>query len=392
MQKIIIVNDFDYVQGGASKVAITTAELFHKNGWDVTFFSGATKNDKYQFKTVTLDDIEISKGQNKFKNIKNTIAYKKLKEIIDPNEQYIVFVHGWTKVLSSTVFKVGRLPNVKLYITLHDYFLACPNGGFFNFKKCSICHKKPMSINCILTNCDSRNYFVKLYRVIRTFYQNHVINVKKYIYGYIHISEFEKNILTSIPEQKSYMVRNLIDYFNYDQRIEVEKNNALVFIGRLDKEKGIEVACEAAHRAKVKFYIIGDGNMRTVLEERYKEDPNLIFLGWQDKNTMLKYLLNVRALIYPSFWYETATLSTAEVMGLGIPCIVPSTCAAIDFVNSKNGYIVDIMNLDDVVNKINIMIADKNIIDKSFNCLETVKNLFDNDNYYNKLNSIFTEK
>jgi len=28
---VVIVNDFDYIQGGASKVAIDTAKLLHKN-------------------------------------------------------------------------------------------------------------------------------------------------------------------------------------------------------------------------------------------------------------------------------------------------------------------------------------------------------------------------
>jgi len=34
-----------------------------------------------------------------------------------------------------------------------------------------------MSLDCMLTNCDSRNYLFKIYRCIRQFVQN--INIKK---------------------------------------------------------------------------------------------------------------------------------------------------------------------------------------------------------------------
>ena len=66
-------------------------------------------------------------------------------------------VAGWTKALSSSVFDVAFKMNFKVVLTLHDYFTACPNGGYFDYKENKICKRKPLSWKCIKCNCDSNS-------------------------------------------------------------------------------------------------------------------------------------------------------------------------------------------------------------------------------------------
>jgi len=68
----------------------------------------------------------------------------------------IVHLHGWTKALSSSVVRECVDKNFSIVCTLHDYFVACPNGGFYNFRTHKICHLHPLSTRCVLENCDSR--------------------------------------------------------------------------------------------------------------------------------------------------------------------------------------------------------------------------------------------
>ena len=42
----IIVNDYDYVQGGASKVAIQTANILFSKGYNVIFFCSVSDSNK----------------------------------------------------------------------------------------------------------------------------------------------------------------------------------------------------------------------------------------------------------------------------------------------------------------------------------------------------------
>ena len=59
VKTVIIVNDFNYVQGGASKVAIDTARILKEEGLNVIFFSAVNKNEE------NIDGIKyISKNKN----------------------------------------------------------------------------------------------------------------------------------------------------------------------------------------------------------------------------------------------------------------------------------------------------------------------------------------
>ena len=163
--KYIVVNDFDYVQGGASKVAIENAMLLHRTGESVVFFSGCSKNEKYPFPVFSLNQKEVANGQNPFRNLYNKKAINSLMNLINDSDEYIVIIHGWTKILSSSIFKVGKKKNVSVILTCHDYFSVCANGGLYNYGKDKICFKKCLSASCILCNCDSRNYCVKMYKI-----------------------------------------------------------------------------------------------------------------------------------------------------------------------------------------------------------------------------------
>ena len=51
--------------------------------------------------------------------------------------------------------------------TLHEYFLACPNGGFFHYGSQEICHKRALSLACLTSRCDVRNDLHKVWRAAR---------------------------------------------------------------------------------------------------------------------------------------------------------------------------------------------------------------------------------
>ena len=126
--------------------------------------------------------------------IQLTKEFKKLLKTLD-KDTTIIHAHGWTKALSSSVFDIAFKMKFKVVLTLHDYFTACPNGGYFNYKKNEICHLNPLSWKCIKCNCDSRNYGFKLYRVVRQFVQNKIVKLNDRLENVITISEFSEKIL-----------------------------------------------------------------------------------------------------------------------------------------------------------------------------------------------------
>ena len=94
--KYIVVNDFDYVQGGASKVAIENAMLLHRTGESVVFFSGCSKNEKYPFPVFSLNQKEVANGQNPFRNLYNKVSLLRIPVYVSG-----CFSSNWVAVTAS---------------------------------------------------------------------------------------------------------------------------------------------------------------------------------------------------------------------------------------------------------------------------------------------------
>jgi len=360
---IVVVNDFDYVQGGASKIAIDTAQMLYDNKYDVIFFSATHKENNYKFKQVTTDQKEcLTDGiKGAFRGIKNRKVEKEFAKLLDSldKDNTIIHIHGWTKSLSSVIFKVINKKQFKMVLTVHDYFSSCPNGGYFNYPKCKICKKKAMSFDCIKTNCDSRNYFVKLYRVIRQKVQNK--NIKKIQGNCIYVSDFSEKVLknTNISNWNSIRIDNPIDFPKVDFK-NSSKNEYFGFLGRLSKEKGIDLFCEAITKVNVKGIVIGDGVEKERLEKEYS---NIEFVGWKNSKEVSEILKKVKVLVFTSLWYEAMGMTALEAQSMGIPVIVGDECATSDYIeNNKNGLIFKSGNVDSLVD--NLKKCDDKLIDK----------------------------
>lgn len=347
IKNIVIINDFDYVQGGASKVAIDTANLL-SDEYNVYFFSGDSNQSstlKENIKKVCTNQGETLKDKNKLRGIINGIynfkaknQLKKLLSTLDKNET-IIHVHGWTKCLSSSVFDISWKLGFKLVLTMHDYFTACPNGGYFNYKKNEICHLKPLSLKCIKCNCDSRNYLFKLYRIIRQFVQNKVVKLNDRLTDVISISDFSEKILRQTLNNKTkiHRVYNPIDFDEKVEMVDYKKNNYFLYVGRVSKEKGADLFCKSISELNLEGIVVGDGPEKEKLEKKY---PKINFVGWKKSDEVKKYMQSAKALIFPSRWYEAAPLTPLEALQYEIPVITSNCNASIDYINNNKNNLI----------------------------------------------------
>lgn len=361
LKNIVIVCDYAFFEGGAANVAMQSVLAFAKyTDLNVYCFAGSgepceeLKNCGAKVISLGMPDLLGNKNRVDafLKGIYNKRAGEELKKLLSTlnKEETVVHIHTWTKVLSSSVFKACEEKEFNTYLTVHEYFLACPNGACFNYVDQKICELDPMSMPCLKCNCDARNYPQKLWRCARQAKQNSVIRHNKNL-KYIFISSYqEKQLLRRIPEIKhKYLVKNPINVGERMQ-IEVEKNSDFVYIGRLNGEKGPQLFCEAVTKAGVHGVVIGKGILEEELKRKY---PNIEFVGWQKKEQINERLQKTRALIFPSLWYEGSPLTVPEVQAHGIPCIVTDCSSAIDdIVQYENGEIVK-NNADEMVAAIN---------------------------------------
>jgi len=344
---LIIVNDFAHLNGGTAMVALNSALALADTGQPVTVFSAVPPiMDKLNHKNVNVvctNQFEIAADPNRLRAIRqglwNRYAARKMSECLDDfnPERTIVHVHGWTKSLSSSVIHEAIRRNFPVVISLHDYFVACPNGGFYNYRKNSICKLKPLSKKCIFSNCDKADYLQKLWRVSRQHIQNRIGRIPFDVKYYISISNFSRRILENyLPDDADiYDVTNPVFTAKEHPPDYKRQSDKFILIGRLTPEKGLFLLAEALRKANCSAVFVGDGECRRELEEKF---PEIEIAGWVPHEKVRRYIRSARALVLPSLWYETQGLVVAEAAANGIAAIVPDSSAARDMViDEKTG-------------------------------------------------------
>ncbi len=363
IKNVVVVLDYDYIDGGANKVAFAYARMYAEAGLKTFFFSGTHTIDAPKIDGVcfvssnqipTLRDKVVVRGiLNGLYNFKAKRTLKELLSTLNP-EETIIHIHGWTKILSSSIWDAACAFRVPVYLTCHDYFSVCPNGGLFNFKANEICHKKPLSLKCLACNCDSRNYGVKLYRCVRFFVQEKIVDICKKTTKFISISDFSENVLKGYLPKGILFERqyNPIDTLEIDSPIDFAKNEYALFVGRVSKDKGCDIFCRAVDNRNLKGIVVGDGPELETLKRQYAKS-NIEFVGWKNRTEVFDYMKKARVLVFPSRWYEAAPLTVPEALSIGLPCIVSGCCAARDYIkSSSDGSVFNTVDeLEDILKK-----------------------------------------
>lgn len=128
------------------------------------------------------------------------------------------------------------------------------------------------------------------------------------------------------------------------------KENYIISVGRLDKQKNYPMLIRAFTKAKKtdkfteKLYIVGAGPQQAELQNlinSLKMEQEIMLLG--RKSNVRKYLNKAKAFILSSD-YEGLPNAMLEAMDAGLPIISTDffTGAAREFVDEENGYIVPI--------------------------------------------------
>lgn len=355
LKNVIILIDAAHVNGGASKVALMSAVGLSRMGYHVVVVSTVPPIDKVLetngVKVVCTGQPDILSHSNRIKaaiqglwNVKARDALMRVLDDYSP-EDTIIHFHEWSKALSASLWSVLIDRKYRVVVTLHEYFLFCPNGGLYNYRKKEICTLNASSPKCYLCNCDSRNYFHKLWRDVRQIIQNRVVNKISGI-NFIYLSETNRRVsyhyLNGIAANWFYL-RNPIE-LNSDKWVDITQNDTYLFVGRVSSEKGIGLFCAAITALNLKGCVLGDGPLKEKMAKAY---PNIRFAGWVTGEQKDMEIRKGKALVFPSLWYECAPLTIQEMKSYGLPCIVPDTCAASEEVeDGRTGYIFKSGNLE----------------------------------------------
>lgn len=271
----------------------------------------------------------------------------------DPTET-VVHVHLYMGVLSPSVPHAACAMGFKTVLTLHDYFLTCPNGAYFVFPESRVCQCRPLSAACLATHCDSRTRLHKPWRVLRGFIQARAARLPQRLSALIAVSEISRQtIQRHLPKSTALEVVPNVVSVARRPRSDVVKHQNYVFSGRLEDYKGPQLLAQAGTTTGLPVVFCGTGPMETRLRQMI---PQARFTGWLGPVQLDHELRTARAFVFPSIVPETFGLSAAEALAHGLPVIASAGTAAREFVkDGVNGLLFSPGSVEDLAAKMRLL-------------------------------------
>jgi glycosyltransferase involved in cell wall biosynthesis len=271
------------------------------------------------------------------RSLHNRPVAERVRSEIAAFSPHVVHVHNTWFAMSSSAIRAAADAGIPTVMTVHNYRLGCISADLFrDGDVCSACVGRS-PIRGVLHGCyrDSR---------VLSFVQAAEVSVTR-----------SRRVLDQCVDlfvaPSQFFADRLIDLGVPADRLVVKAHFAadpgprphppsssteVLYVGRLAAGKGVETllaAWPAVERAEgTHLTIIGDGPLRPDLARSNINGVEMV--GWMERAEVRRRMLEARAAIVPSEWYEPFGMVLIEAMSAGLPIVVTTTAAARDIVGA----------------------------------------------------------
>jgi glycosyltransferase involved in cell wall biosynthesis len=150
-----------------------------------------------------------------------------------------------------------------------------------------------------------------------------------------------------------------------DRSTELSRKLRVIFVGRLEREKGpLNVLKVAEILRDVEFIIVGYGSQMDLMVQIIKEKDlsNVKMLGVVTHSDISKFYKDADILLLPSY-SEGMPIVMLEAMASEVPVIVSDVGAVSEILDVNNGgFVVPMGDINAIVSKINTFVKDRKLI------------------------------
>jgi glycosyltransferase involved in cell wall biosynthesis len=329
--KILLVNKFFYLRGGAEAAMFDTARLLKEYGHQVLFFSmrhPCNLDSPYTPYFVSPVDFDrpaslIHKARSSLRIVYSFEACRNLDRLLRAERPDIVHLHNIHHQLSPSIIQTINNHLLPAVLTLHDYKMVCPVYTLFSRGKvCERCRRRRF-YHCLLNKCRWGSRSKSLLNMIEMYLHHSLLHIYDRVDGFISPSLFLKNKLGEMGFKRTiHYLPHFINLADYELS-RTSGDGSFVYSGRLSPEKGLPVLFRAVEGLDCRVKIIGEGPLRSVLERQIQDRSltNVSLLGYKSPEDLRREIRNSMAVILPSEWYENNPRSVIEAFALSKPVI-----------------------------------------------------------------------
>ncbi len=356
--KILHVNKFFDLQGGAEVYMHDLGKRQREAGHDVHFFSTNSERNlpsRDQKYFVTRYDLASKHGM--FTSLRiaanflwNVEAQRAIARMLDEVKPDVVHLHNIYHHLSVSILREIRKRNIPCVQTLHDYKLIAPNYGMFDHGAICERSKGGKYYQVILHRCLGPGLIGNVLAAVEMYFTKATQAYEKTVSIFLCPSRFlmEKMIDWGEPKSKFRLAPNPAEL---SPTPAVGGGGYLLFAGRLAEGKGFESFLEAAVKVpELPIKIAGRGPLDEKLRAYVKSKgaSHIEFLGFLAPSEVEKLRHRAEAEFLASIWYENASLAVLQAMGAGLPVLTTRIGGNPELVeDGVNGFLALPNNSDD---------------------------------------------
>lgn len=320
--------------GGAGHAALDSYHALRAAGADVRAIAGfGIEGGDDRIETLGGRDLRLGGAGDMARAIYNPQARTALTAALateDPDTT-LVILHQWTRYLSPAALGVvSRFPTM---VYMHDYFWACPNGVYYDFRQHRPCDRRPMGVRCLGANCDREGRVRKLGRVARQAAREATTRGEPDRRLFLHMSEHaQRTIAPLLPGERHAIVYNPLPPTG-DRRAPSAPRYDVGYFGRLEEDKGVAALIEAVRADGRSGLFVGQGS----LDAELTAAPGIEHRAWQPRETIAAAMRTCAIVVLPSLWHETWGLVVPEAMVAGVPVLVSTRAGSAELVRRFGG-------------------------------------------------------
>lgn len=298
----------------------------------------------------------IEKMKILYKSIYNQNSTKILRDKIQDFRPDIIHIHNLFYVASPAILYEAQKNKVPVVLTIQNFRLICSGSLLLrNGQVCELCTQKVFPFSGIKHKC-FQNSVLKTAQLTFTTGIHKILGTwQNKVDAYITLTDFVKKKLIQsslqLPESKVFVKPNFTEDKGWASA--ESRDNFFLYVGRLSHEKGIRTLLEASKQIDFHLEIIGDGEMRQMVQAFAQQNPNIIYHGFQGQDFIIEKMKQCKALLFPSIWYEGMPLTLLEAFSTGTPVIISDIDNLNEMVsNQYNGLHFKTGNSKDLAEKI----------------------------------------
>lgn len=197
-------------------------------------------------------------------------------------------------------------------------------------------------------------------------------SVLKYLDSFTAVSEAAMEYLRTMTDEPVTIVPNGIDLKNFHaprKRTE-RKNKTILYVGRLEKRKGLMYLLKAfavlsEKNPNVKLVIAGDGVDRQKLEELSTElgvDDSVIFLGYVTETKKKQLLRDADLFCSPAIYGESFGIVLLEAMATGLVTVAGNNSGYASVLEGLGSIsLVNTRQVDEFAHRLNLLLNERDL-------------------------------